>query len=45
VKVMAVDLARKRIALSIKALQPAPAQPQSQPQQSRAPFNAPRRRN
>lgn len=42
VKVMAVDSARKRIALSIKALQP--AQATSAPPQQRTPFNSPRRR-
>jgi protein Tex len=43
VKVLAVDEARKRIGLSLKALQPAPAAPPPGPQQQR-PFNAPRRR-
>ncbi|MGQ0506838.1 MAG: Tex family protein [Myxococcaceae bacterium] len=42
VKVLAVDLARKRIGLSIKATQPAPATTSSH-RPERTPFNAPRR--
>ena len=50
VKVMNVDLARKRMGLSIKALQAAPAHSGGQgpgpsgPQRKAEPFNAPRRR-
>ncbi|MDP3569599.1 MAG: S1 RNA-binding domain-containing protein, partial [Archangium sp.] len=43
VKVLQVDEARRRIGLSIKALQAAAPQVAHQPQQQ-APFNAPRRR-
>ena len=46
VKVLQVDEARRRIALSIKALQAGAAAPQHHPppQPRSEPFNAPRRR-
>jgi uncharacterized protein len=47
VKVLSVDLARKRVGLSLKALQAAPPSPPSHPRDAPRrpePFNAPRRR-